>query len=161
MTKLISLIFFAMISGCVSVKIGDQTTKKSTRFTYTSPGKNYYRIKDEAVDLAWLSQTTSSTLSVKTKCAKNMEIDLESWFLDLASNFKSTEVQPVQRFKFNNRKALRSEIVTAVEGFENKLAITSFVKNSCQYIIVLTSPTSSFATDINDYESFLSGFKAW
>lgn len=161
MKRISALFFLAFIASCVSVKIGDQTAKKSSRYSYEAPGKSFYRIKDEAVDLAWLSQDTSSTISVKSKCSKNLELDLESWFIDLVSNFKSTEVQPVRRFKFNNRKALRGDLETALEGFENKLAITSFVKNSCQYILVLTSPTSNFEKDLVTYESFLAGFKAW
>lgn len=161
MTKFTALLLLGFITSCVSVKLGDQSVKKSSKYSYSSPGKTFYRIKDDAADIAWLSESTSSTISVKSKCGKNLEVDLEDWFMELNSNFKSSESKPLERFKFNNRKALRGEIETSLEGFENKLAITTFIKNSCQYIIVMTSPVSNYEKDLPTYESFLSDFKAW
>jgi hypothetical protein len=161
MNKLFLLIFLLSVTNCVSVKIGDPTSKKSNHYSFEAPNRDFYRIKDEAVDVAWLSQKTSSTLSVKSKCMKNIDVDLDNWILELASNFKASEIISSEKFKFNNRKALKAELQTSLEGFENKLAITSFIKNSCQYIIVLTSASSSYSQDIPIYDSFLSSFKAW
>ncbi len=161
MDKLIALVFLYFVSGCVSVKIGDQTAKKSTRYSYEYPSNDFYRIKNESVDHAWLSSSTSSTISVKSKCIKSIELDLENWFMELASNFKASETSDPIRFKFNNRKALRGKIDATLEGFENKLAVTSFIKNSCQYILVLTAQPSNFEKDLSVYDKFLTGFKAW
>ena len=73
------LLIFVLLSSCVSVKIGDQGSKKSEKYSYENPSKDFTRIKDEAVDVAWLSQSTAATLSVKSKCLKKLEIDLEDW----------------------------------------------------------------------------------
>lgn len=155
------LLILIVLSSCVSVKIGDQAAKKSTRYSYENPSKDFTRIKDEAVDVAWLSQQTAATLSVKSKCSKNLELDLEDWLAELVSNFRSSEIVSTNKFRFNKRKAIRGVITTPIEGYENKLAITSFVKNSCQYIIVLTSPVATFDKDETTYNTFLESFKAW
>ncbi len=155
------ILFGSLIFGCVSVKLGTSSIKKSERYTYESPQKEFYRIKDEAVDVAWMSQTTSSTLSVKSKCTKNIEVDLDNWLLDLNSNFKNSEITSNEKVKYNNRKAIQAEIKTSLEGFDNNIALTSFIKNSCQYIIVLTSSPTSYQQDLPTYKGFLQSFKAW
>lgn len=161
MNKLNLILFTLLLSGCISVKIGDQSSKKSSRYSYTAPSKEFSRIKDDAVDIAWLSQKTAATLSVKSRCAKNLELDLEDWFADLASNFKANQNVSVNKLRFNNRKAIRGELETSVEGYENKFVVTSFIKNSCQYIIVLTAPKTSYESEIAVYDKFLESFKAW
>lgn len=158
---LFTILFSSITFGCVSVKIGTSTIKKSERYNYEAPQKDFYRIKDEAVDVAWMSQNSSSTLSVKSKCMKNIEVDLDNWLLDLNSNFKNSEIISNEKIKFNNRKAIQAEIKTSLEGFDNNIALTSFIKNSCQYIIVLTSSPSSYQQDFPTYQSFLQSFKAW
>lgn len=161
MNKLYLLIFVFYVSGCVSVKIGDATSKKSTRYSYTAPNKDFYRIKDGAVDLAWISQGTSSTLSVKSKCLKSNEVNLDDWFAELTGSFPAAQVLSAKKYRYNNRKALRGEIETSLEGFDNRLAVTSFIKNSCQYILVLTSSPTNYQKDLPIYEEFLESFKAW
>ncbi len=158
---LLSMCLLILSYGCVSVKIGTSSSKKSERYSYNSPQKDFYRIKDEAVDAAWISQKTTSTLSVKSKCIKNIEVDLDSWLIELAASFKTSDIISNEKVKFNNRKALKAELKTSLEGFDNNLAITSFIKNSCQYIVVLTSPPSSYQQDLPVYQNFLESFKAW
>lgn len=156
---LLSLLIFA--SGCVSVKIGDSSPKKSTRYSYDAPGGSFYRIKDEAADIAWLSQKTSSTISIKSKCVKNNDIELEQWIEELVSSFRTGEILGIEKFKYNNRKALTAEVLTTLEGFENKLAITTFIKNSCHYILVLTASPQNYTQDEDKYSKLLQSFKAW
>lgn len=160
-TLSIVLIIASFLSSCVSVKIGDNKTKKSTRYEYKSPDGPFYRIKDEAVDVAWLNEQTGSTISIKSKCQKNLSVDLDDWAMNLAAGLNNGKIISSETARMYNRKALKMQMASSLEGFDNRLAITTFVKNSCHYILALTSLPKSFDKDLNTYEQFLSEFRAW
>lgn len=149
------------LGSCVSVKIGDKVSKKSERYEYGNPGGSFYRIKDQSADVAFLSDKTGSTLSIKSKCSKNNEVDLDNWLNQLTENLKNSRVLFEEKLKINNRRAIKAVVQSTIEGFDNRIAVTTFVKNSCQYIIVLTSLPNSFENDQIVYEKFLKGFRAW
>lgn len=155
------LIFGLYFSACVSVKIADKSAKKSDRFEYESPDSGFKYIKDDAVDVAWLKKDTGSTLSVRSKCKKGLDLDLEDWLTELSESLSSGEKIKFNKIRFNNRKALQTVLNSDIEGYNNKLAITTFVKNSCHYIIALTTLSANFDTDLQYYNSFLAGFRAW
>lgn len=150
------------LSACVSVKFNANSTKTSDRYSYTAPGSDFKTIKDRSVDAAWMHKGTGSTLSVRTKCQKGLDIDLESWTLELAEGLRSnTDNIKISKVPFSHRTALQTILDSNVEGFENKLAITTFVKNSCHYIIAFTALQSNFEKDLPTYHEFLRGFRAW
>lgn len=159
--SLLSLIIVLTFSACVSVKIADTSSKKSDKFSYAYPDSNFKSIRDNAVDVAWLKKDTGSTLSVRTKCKKGLDVDVESWLAELAESLGSGDSAKFTKLRYNNRKAAQAILNSDVEGFDNKLAITTFVKNSCHYIIALTALSTNFEKDLPHYNNFLEGFKAW
>lgn len=156
---LLGTLFF---TSCVSVKLGDNTSQKSQRYSFTAPSSHYRPLKDKTVDVAWIQRSTGSTLSIRSKCQKGLDIDLAAWLVELSAslNAHSADVA-VNKFNYNGREAVQSMFDSEIEGFKNKLAVTTFVKNSCHYIIALTSLSSNFDQDLPEYQKFLQGFKAW
>ncbi|MCO5114698.1 MAG: hypothetical protein M9899_11075 [Bdellovibrionaceae bacterium] len=159
---IVTLLGAFFFSSCVSVKLGDSSIQKSDRYSFTSPSTQYRVLKDKTVDVAWIQKETGSTLSVKTKCQKGLDIDLAAWVLELSESLNTHSANiKVDKTNYNGRKAVQSIFDSEIEGFKNKLAVTSFIKNSCQYIIALTALSSNFDQDLPEYQKFLQGFKAW
>lgn len=158
----LTLLTVLMISSCVSVKLGDTSIKKSSRYSFESPNSNFRTIKDKTVDSAWMHRQSGSTLSIRSKCQKGLDIDLTQWLLELSEGLNAPGSKiSVTRLKYNARDAAQAIFDSQIEGYDNKLAITTFVKNSCHYIIALTSLAANFDEDLPEYKKFLQGFKAW
>lgn len=158
----IALLGALFFTSCVSVKLGDSSAKKSDRFSFVAPSSDFRALKDKSVDLAWMKRKTGSTLSVRTKCQKGLDMDLGSWIVDLSESLNSQGQDiRVDKIQYNDREAVQSIFDSQIEGFDNKLAVTTFIKNSCHYIIALTALSSNFEQDLPEYQRFLQGFKAW
>ena len=160
-TFILLLILLTQMVSCVSVEIGKSKAKRSHRYKYKAPKSPFYRIKDDAVDVVWISKVTGATLSIKSRCQPHMKTNLKKWLDRLSAGLGESKVISYKEVPLYNRNAIKVIIKSSFEGFENHLILTSFVKNSCQYIIALTALPKNFLEDQNVYEKFLTGFKAW
>lgn len=161
MRTFILLFLLIQVAACVSLEVGRPETHRSKRYTYQIPEPPFYKIKDKAVDVVWISKTTGATLSIKSRCQTYIKLDLKDWSNRISAGLDESEVISFKDLQLYNRKAIQVIIRSSFEGFDNRLILTSFVKNSCHYVIALTALSQSFIENQQVYENFLAGFKAW
>lgn len=156
--KLLPLLFALLITSCVSVKIKTESPTKSNEYSFVKPQGHFTKLGDDQTDHAWQNEQTGNTIAVLSECSESRDPSLtalESETIHALNNYK---ILKSQEFNFQARAARRSLVEGTVDGIAVKMDVLTFKKNSCAYTITYMGRASGFASEQEEFESFLKGF---
>lgn len=148
--------------GCVSVNIPRPSQEKAKVELGFSPPSPFRKkaVDGLSADSVWMNADNGNSISYLTQCGDDADPTLESLRHEVLVGLSDVTVVSQDKFSFNAREALRSQVRGLVDGVETQMDVVVFKKNRCIYTLALTGVGTRMAQDRSTFQRFLDGFKA-
>lgn len=142
------------------------------------PGEGWrpYPEKESGVQVAWLSQASSSVIQVRSQCAEHGDSTLEMFTEHIGADFGDWRVREIdtgkrdhrdrpvlkevqEHFRLAGRQALRSTIDAELDGVEISLEVVVLKKDGCLFDLTLIAPPKHFEGGLGAFERVVKGFR--
>lgn len=155
-----------------------RTKAGAVSFGIGLPGKDWkpYPEKESGVQVAWLSQKSSSVIQVRSQCAEHGDSSLEMFTAHIGADFGNWQVreldtgekdrrgrpitEPVQKnFRLAGRTAMRSTVDAELDGVPISLEVVVLKKDGCLFDLTLISPPNAFDSEMPAFDRVVKGFR--
>ena len=165
MSRIKSLFFLYSLSvlftACVSVNLSTSgQIEKSKTVGFSEPAAPFQKFKIESVDRAWKNFKNGNSISFLSECQTVADPSLETLYRGIISSIDRSESVEKKLITYNEREALRTRAIGYVDGVKSQFELVIFKKNNCTYILSYVGTEKHFSQDSQQFEKFLSGFKA-
>lgn len=160
MNHLLVIAILFLFSSCVTVDLPSSKLKSAENVNFVGPEAPFESSNTSTSDQLWISKRTGNSISYLSECQSNQELALEQIENDALSTLQELKILDSQKIDYNNREALKTTALGKVDGVLVMMRILTLKKNNCSYTLVYGGIKKNFETEINQFETFLKGFKA-
>jgi hypothetical protein len=133
------------LAACSGVKVQPgQVSKERTRYRFGDPGPDWRRVALGDVDVAWVRDSSSHTLSVNSMCQDYQEASLTALRRQQLVGFTQTERVEEREEMVDGRAALFSRWRAKLDGVAVELGLWTLKKDGCVYDVTYTSPLGAY-----------------
>jgi hypothetical protein len=139
------LFFISLVlSGCVSVQLGNQKSHKADDISFQKPGDSFKSISTENVDQAWQSEKTGNTLAFLSECQPAVEVSLQTLQTEPLSALTNPQIIKTASENFNERGSSFAIAEGQIDGVPVTIALLVFKKNGCNFTLSFSGRKSVF-----------------
>jgi hypothetical protein len=154
------LLFCLQLWACVTVKVGEETPKKSVDIKLNPPKKPFEEHTFLSADKAWLSTSTGNVISFASECPKSSDPTLETLTKESIQSLDQAEIIEKETISFNGREAVKTYAKGTVDGVALAMKTIIFKKNGCNYRLMLSGLVNKLNIEQDRFEEFCREFKA-
>ncbi len=156
----VTLWILVFSSGCVTVKLANESGKKADGVTVNEPGKPFVKESRGEVDAAWKNSKNGNTISYISDCGDPTDPPLEQIVNGVVSGLGDMKTLEETTPIIQDREGRRVHVAGKVDGVHTEIDLLTFKRNHCIYILTLVGVKKAFAEDRPSFAKFIDGFKA-
>lgn len=149
-----------LLSGCISVNIGNKAGQKSTAIALNAPAAPFEEMRKTPADGAWQNRRNGNTISYYSTCNDSTDPAIEAVMRELFLEMKDLRTIRTGNSTFNGRESLETEVEGKLDGVTTRIRALVFKKNGCTYTLNHIGVPRSFEEDRGRFDNFLANFKA-
>lgn len=151
------LIFAFLISGCVSIKLGNSKTQELVDFSYDKPHPNFVELGLKNKGPHWQSEVTGNIMGVVGTCPSSDD----NTFNDILNTINKPTTESLSYSDFVDSRPLKMwKIQGFKEGLDFTVIISQYEKKGCLISALLLGYSEKIQGEIKDYHLLLKSLRA-
>jgi hypothetical protein len=149
-----------VLSGCISLSIGQKGAQKSEDVRFDEPGSSFQALGNTPADKAWQNKDNGNTISYLSSCNDPADPTLASAAQEMTVDLQNPNTIKSEYVRSNGREALDTDTEGRIEGVTTRVRTFIFKKNGCLYTLSYVGISKTFEKNKADFEKFVKGFVA-
>lgn len=146
------------VTGCVSVSLSPQASKKAEGVSFSAPAKPFQAEDRGEIDQSWRNTKNSNSISYFSDCGDSSDPNLETIANGVLSGLTNLKLERNETLNFRDREAKRILAVGKVDGVPTYTDLLIFKRNRCIYVLTYVALEKNYAVNSGDFEKFIGGF---
>jgi hypothetical protein len=152
--------FVLILTSCVNVSLGpSDTTNHASGVTLREPAKPFEKEDRKDVDAAWKNSRNGNVISYLSDCKDPSDPPLDSIIQGVTMGVSELQFESREAVIYQGREGRRVRASGRVDGVPTGMEMMVFKRNHCIYILSYVGVKTAFASDRDQFQKFLDGFK--